>query len=103
MPKKRTPYETWRINIRPIVWNRDNRQCIRCKKPVLLNECHIDHIVSGLRGNNKLQNLRTLCRQCHVLRADYFHQGMIAKALKDGVITANWRQYVWEEDSLLKR
>ena len=50
MPKKRTPYETWRINIRPIIWNRDNRQCIRCKKSVLLNKCHIDHIVSGLWG-----------------------------------------------------
>ena len=22
MPKKRTPSETWKINIRPIVWNR---------------------------------------------------------------------------------
>ena len=31
MPKKRTPSETWKINIRPIVWNRDNRQCVRCK------------------------------------------------------------------------
>ncbi|MFE6706350.1 HNH endonuclease [Bacillus thuringiensis] len=103
MPKKRTPYETWRINIRPIVWNRDNRKCIRCKKTVLLNDCHIDHIISGLRGDNRLQNLRTLCKRCHVLRADHFHRGMIAKALKDGIITADWRQYVWEEESLLKR
>ncbi|AQY39148.1 HNH endonuclease signature motif containing protein [Bacillus thuringiensis] len=103
MPKKRIPYETWRINIRPIIWNRDNRQCIRCKKLVLLNECHIDHIVSGLSGDNTIQNLRTLCRKCHVLRADHFHQGMIAKALKDGVITADWRKHVWEEESLLRK
>ncbi|AAP09608.1 MULTISPECIES: HNH endonuclease [Bacillus] len=103
MPKKRTPYETWRKNIRPIIWKRDNKQCIRCKKTVLLSECHIDHIISGLHGDNRLQNLRTLCRRCHVLRSDRLHRGMIAKALKDGVITADWRQYVWEEESLLKR
>ena len=100
MPKKRTPHETWRINIRPLVWNRDNKRCVRCKKAVLLNECHIDHIVSGLCGDNRILNLRTLCRQCHVLRANPSHRGMVAKALKDGVITANWRQYVWEEESL---
>ncbi|MGM2667018.1 HNH endonuclease [Bacillus cereus group sp. Bce026] len=97
MPKKRTPHETWKINIRPLIWKRDNKKCVRCETPVLLNECHIDHIVSGLHGDNKIKNLRTLCKQCHVLRADQFHRGMIAKALKDGTITANWRQYVWEE------
>jgi hypothetical protein len=44
-----------------------------------IDECHIDHIQSGKRGSNEMPNLRTLCRRCHVLRADHRHQGMIAK------------------------
>jgi hypothetical protein len=31
-----------------------------------------------------------------VLRADPRHRGMIAAALRDGIIGADWRDYVWE-------
>jgi hypothetical protein len=31
-----------------------------------------------------------------VLRADLRHRGMIAKALKDGIIPPKWRELVWE-------
>lgn len=61
-----------------------------------MTECHIDHIVSGKLGTNALSNLRTLCRRCHVLRACHRHQGMIAKALADGIIDWRWREQVWE-------
>jgi hypothetical protein len=64
---------------------------------VPLNEAHIDHIRSGKTGTNEFKNLRTLCRRCHVLRADARHRGMIAQALKDGVIPANWRELIWED------
>ena len=96
MPKKRTPREVWQRNIRPIVWERDGRKCVRCQTPLTLNEAHIDHIKSGKNATNELSNLRTLCRRCHVLRADPRHRGMIAKALADGIIPPNWRELVWE-------
>jgi len=83
--------------IRPAVWNRDNGKCVRCDIQLKLEECHIDHIKSGKLGTNQLNNLRTLCRRCHVLRADLRHQGMIAKALKEGIIPHNWREHVWED------
>jgi 5-methylcytosine-specific restriction endonuclease McrA len=70
--------------------------CIRCKVQLTLEAAHIDHIQSGKRGTNEFKNLRTLCRRCHVLRADMRHRGMIASALRDGIIPSNWRELVWE-------
>jgi 5-methylcytosine-specific restriction enzyme A len=96
VPWKRSPGEVWKVNLRPAVWNRDGRRCVRCAKELTLTEAHIDHVQSGKRGTNKLSNLRTLCRRCHVLRADLRHRGLIAKALADGIIPANWRELVWE-------
>jgi 5-methylcytosine-specific restriction enzyme A len=95
MPKKRLPFETWKNNIRPIVWNRDKKRCVRCEIPVKLTECHIDHIQSGYLSTNKIKNLRTLCRRCHVLRKDFRHRGLISSALKAGIIPPNWRKYLW--------
>lgn len=95
MPKKRPPREVWDV-LRRLVWERDGGACVRCRDPTPLDEFHCDHIVSGKRGTNALSNLRTLCRRCHVLRACHRHQGMIAKALADGVIPFNWRELVWE-------
>lgn len=94
MPRKRPPKEVWG-ELRRIVWERDGKFCVRCGVDLSLEECHIDHIRSGKLANNDLSNLRTLCRRCHVLRADPRHRGMIAKALKDGVIPWNWRELVW--------
>lgn len=98
MPRRRPPVELW-IARRREVWERDEGQCQYPygKHPVTLEDAHIDHIVSGKRGTNDLSNLRTLCRYHHVLRADHRHQGMIAKALADGVIPVNWRELVWDE------
>jgi len=94
MPMKRPPKEIWQ-QLRKIVWERDGGKCKHCHEPVDLNKCHIDHIRSGKLGTNKLSNLRTLCRCCHVLREDGRHRGMISKALKDGIIPPNWRELVW--------
>lgn len=96
MPKSRQPKEVWRT-IRAIVWERDERKCVRCQVPVALSECHIDHKISGKRGSNRLDELRTLCRRCHVLRADFRHRGMIASALRDEIIPPDWRSLVWED------
>src|ERR1041385_1862664 len=96
MPKSRPPREVWLGKDRPAIWLRDKRSCVHCGARLTLNEAHIDHIVSGKRGTNHYKNLRTLCRRCHVLRADLRHRGMIAAALRDGIIPANWRELVWE-------
>lgn len=101
MPKSRQPKEIW-VQTRETVWKRDKGKCQGpyCKdKPfwsIKLDECHIDHIKSGKLSSNKLSNLRTLCRYCHTLRADNRHRGMIAAALRAGVIPPNWRILVWE-------
>ena len=94
MPKKRMPRELW-MKKREKVWQRDAGQCVRCQRAVNLLECHIVHIQSGKRAGNDITNLRTLCRRCHVLRADLRHQGMIAQALKDQIIPPNWRELIW--------
>src|SRR5215813_7123512 len=91
MPKKRPPKEIWQT-LRQIVWERDGGQCVRCRVPVTFEQFHCDHIRSGKLGNNSLKNLRSLCKRCHILRADHRHQGMIAKALAEGIIPPNWRE-----------
>jgi 5-methylcytosine-specific restriction endonuclease McrA len=96
MPKHRPPREVWKV-LRERVWQRDGKKCVRCQTPVALNEFHCDHIRSGKLGTNEMSNLRCLCRRCHVLRADHRHRGMVAGALKDGIIPPNWRELVWED------
>lgn len=101
MPKSRQPKEIWHETRRK-VWERDSGRCQGpyCKERPLwslpLEVCHIDHIKSGKLATNKMSNLRVLCRYCHVLRADSRHRGMIAGALKDGIIPPSWRELVWE-------
>ena len=62
-----------------------------------IEEAHIDHIVEVSRGGRHGdENLRVLCRRCHVLRASPAHRGMISGALRAGVIPADWRSLVWD-------
>jgi 5-methylcytosine-specific restriction enzyme A len=96
MPRSRQPREIWKIT-RKRIWRRDGGRCTRCGRELLLKECHIDHIRSGKLGSNQDYNLRTLCRRCHVLRADKRHRGMIASALRDAIIPPDWRESVWED------
>lgn len=96
MPKKRQPKEVWSIT-RARIWTRDNGRCVHCGIAQALEVCHIDHIRSGKLATNADSNLRVLCRRCHVLRADFRHRGMIAKALADGIIPPDWRALVWDE------
>ena len=101
---KRQPAEIWN-ETRRIVWERDDGRCQSPLQPPLcqgkphipLEKCHIDHVAPLRRGgSNHVDNLRILCRACHVLRLDHGHQGMIANALRDGIIPANWRELVWD-------
>ena len=99
--RRRMPHEIWRASVRRRVWERDGHQCQGpyCvgAPPLPLEAVHIDHITPLSKGGtNELTNLRTLCRRCHVLRASREHQGMIAQALRDGIIPADWRPLVWE-------
>jgi len=101
MPRRRPPRDIWR-ETRERIWRRDQGHCQGpyCRnKPAWslpLRQAHIDHIRSGKLGSNADSNLRTLCRRCHVLRADRRHRGLTAKALADGIIPPNWRELVWE-------
>ncbi|XNQ30246.1 HNH endonuclease [Robertmurraya sp. 2P01SA] len=91
------PNEVWYKNIRPAVLKRDHYKCTNCLKIVSLTNSHIDHIVSGKCGNNKLSNLRTLCIPCHSLRQCNRHRGLTANAIRDGLIPPDWRQLTWED------
>lgn len=103
MPKKRLAAELWDEK-RKIVWERDNHQCQSPLEPPLctgkpyiaFESFHLDHVKSGKLAGNELANLRVLCPTCHVLRADNRHRGMIARALKLGIIPPDWRKLVWE-------
>jgi 5-methylcytosine-specific restriction protein A len=95
MPKKRQPRWLWKMTRRRIL-KRDGFKCVRCSTDLTESTAHVDHIQSGKLGSNHDSNLRTLCRRCHVLRADPRHRGMIASALRDGIIGPNWREQVWE-------
>lgn len=95
MPRHRPPRDVWSA-LRLQVLERDGWACVRCGCALTVETAHVDHIQSGKRATNKLTNLRTLCRRCHVLRADPRHRGMIAGALRDGIIPPNWRELVWD-------
>jgi 5-methylcytosine-specific restriction enzyme A len=101
MPKSRQPREVWAVT-RNRIWLRDLGRCQGpyCQEKaawsLTLSVCHVDHIKSGKLASNEDSNLRILCRRCHVLRADRRHAGMIAGALRDGVIPPDWRALVWE-------
>lgn len=96
MPKSRLPRELWYPK-RERIWRRDGGRCVHCGIVVALTECHTDHIRSGKLAGNEDSNLRTLCPRCHVLRADKRHRGMIASAIRRGIIPPDWRELVWEE------
>lgn len=102
-PPRRLPLALWR-EMRLRIWERDGRACVRCKERVRLRAMHVDHIIPLYRGGTNADgNLRTLCRRCHVLRADPGHRGMIADALRRGIIPPNWRELVWDDAPQPKR
>ncbi|HEY9626103.1 MAG TPA: HNH endonuclease [Coleofasciculaceae cyanobacterium] len=99
---RRQPSSLWQ-QTRTRIWNRDQGRCqgLYCQDclpySLPLKQAQIDHILELSNGGmNTDPNLRTLCRRCHCLRASIAHQGMIAAALRDGVIPPNWRSLVWE-------
>lgn len=99
---KRQPFSVWQ-QTRTRIWQRDQARCqgpyCRNYPPhsLPLNDAQIDHILElSQGGTNADTNLRTLCRRCHCLRASIVHQGMVASALRDGIIPPHWRSLVWE-------
>ncbi len=95
MPTTRPPRELWRA-LRRIVWHRDGRRCTRCRCSVTSIGAHIDNVLSGRLGRNRVKDLRTLCRRCHVLRADPRHRGLIGGALRDGIDPSDLGALTWE-------
>lgn len=96
MRTRRPKREKWAA-LRETCWQRDKSVCQHCGATVTLDTCHCDHITPlSCGGSNGMDNLRTLCPRCHVLRSDEQHRGMIARALKLGIIPADWRGLVWE-------
>jgi 5-methylcytosine-specific restriction endonuclease McrA len=103
MPRRRQPRDIWQ-QTRARIWQHDRGRCqgpyCQDKPPwsLPLEQAHIDHLISGKLGTNDDRNLRVLCRRCHVLRADRRHRGMIAQALRKGIIPPNWRELVWDDE-----
>lgn len=102
--RQRRPAQAIWQHLRQQVWARDGGRCqgpyCRDASSIPLDAAHIDHITPLSRGGmNDMANLRVLCRRCHCLRADHTHQGMIAAALRNGIIPADWRALVWDDDA----
>lgn len=102
MRRRRQPRAIWQ-QTRQRIWQRDKGRCHgpychdKPARSIPLNKAHIDHVLElSYGGTNADSNLRVLCRRCHVLRASHAHQGMVLKALRDGIIPVNWRSLVWE-------
>lgn len=98
---RRQPSLLWQ-ETRTRIWHRDEGRCQGpyCQRypsySLSLKEAQIDHILELSKGGTDADtNLRTLCRRCHCLRASIAHQGMVASALRDGLIPPNWRTLVW--------
>lgn len=57
---------------RKAVFERDNGKCRRCGTKVVVERCHIHHIVMKSKGgSHSLDNLVTLCRDCHTLMSEH--------------------------------
>lgn len=105
MPRRqRRPRGDRWAQLRRLVWERDRGRCqgpyCRDTGPIPLEQAHIDHrLPISAGGSNELANLRVLCRRCHVLRVGRAHEGMIAAALRDGVIPPDWRALAWSDEA----
>lgn len=94
---RRLPPWAWHPR-RKQVYERDKGLCQypNGQHPIEYKEFHCDHIVPLSRGgNNGIDNLRVLCPYHHVLR-EVAHSQMIAWALRNEIIPADWRGLAWE-------
>lgn len=97
------PHHLWQLK-RKKIWLRDGCCCQSPLQPPLctgkpyisLHRCHIDHIVTGKRGSNLDDNLRTLCPVCHALRTNRRHQGLTDRLLEQKKLPENWRELTWD-------
>lgn len=64
-------------NRRREVWERDGRKCVYCETPVVFewdwtvrpDAMELNHRRSrGLGGDDRIENLETICHGCHVIR-----------------------------------
>jgi len=57
---------------RKVVYDRDGGCCRRCGVAVSLDKCHIHHLIRRSEGgHHSLENLVTLCRDCHSLMPEH--------------------------------
>jgi hypothetical protein len=54
------------VAYRNVIYERDNKKCRLCKRPVAKEEFHMGHIISKHNGgHNKLDNICLLCPSCN--------------------------------------
>jgi len=77
---------------RELALSRDNFRCTRCKQARRLIVHHIDGNGRGSkRPNNKLSNLVTLCRRCHLI--EHRHETIAARKERHN---ARWSKWAFE-------
>lgn len=89
MPK-RSHRTTISASTKRRVVEQDYYKCVRCQTPVTLSTARL------YTPSAQPEKRRTLCKRCDVLRVEGLHRGMIAQALEEGIIPANWRELVWD-------
>lgn len=98
MNRRRTnPRRSLSRAIRNAVLERDEHRCIGCFTTV--GPFEIDHITEvEWGGNDAIDNLRTLCKTCHVYRHLYFeherwafrHEGMALTERGWRILVSDW-------------
>jgi hypothetical protein len=69
------------------VLKRDNQICALCKKSVLDDDIHFDHIIPWAKGGpTEEYNLRLLCGPCNQKRGTQFEADYLIDSLRDHVV-----------------
>jgi 5-methylcytosine-specific restriction enzyme A len=91
------PHATISAHVHRRVWERAGGRCTHCGAAIPRGQPYTDLATLDLAGRYRytVDQLRLLCRRCQVLRGN--KPGMVATALRDGIIPPNWRELVWDD------
>lgn len=77
------------------VLKRDNNVCRECKKPVLEDDIHFDHIIPWSKGGpTEEHNIRLLCADCNRKKGNRFEDEFLIKQFSDHMIEPEDIDYI---------
>lgn len=95
---KQTKFTDIPKKVKLIVWERDNRKCIFCGKPVPWNFANSHYIKRSQKGLGIEENIMTNCARCHML----FEESKYRDDMKEYAKEYLQSKYInWREDELI--